>query len=88
MGSRSLHANGQFEGLKWPAQDMPGGRCTKSDSTGGSTGTVWMPIGVYYVNAHWRHLGNTTEPPVCGGDAASRQITLSICYYDDNSNQA
>jgi len=30
--------------------------------------------------AHWRHLANTTEPPVCGGDAALCQITLTICY--------
>jgi len=21
-------------------------------------------------NAHWRHLANTSEPSVCGGDAA------------------
>jgi len=26
--------------------------------------------------AHWRHLANTTEPSVCGGDAALGQITL------------
>jgi len=28
--------------------------------------------------AHWRHLANTTEPSVCGGDAALRQITLNM----------
>jgi len=27
--------------------------------------------------AHWRHLANTTEPIVCGGDAVLRQITLT-----------
>jgi len=27
--------------------------------------------------AHWRHLANTIEPSVCGGDAASCQITLN-----------
>jgi len=26
--------------------------------------------------AHWRHLANTTEPSVCGGDAALCQMTL------------
>jgi len=26
--------------------------------------------------AHWHHLSNTTEPSVCGGDAALCQITL------------
>jgi len=29
--------------------------------------------------AHWRHLANTTEPSVCGGDAALCQITLTTC---------
>jgi len=27
---------------------------------------------------HWRHLANTTEPSVCGGDAVLCQITLTI----------
>jgi len=26
---------------------------------------------------HWRHVANTTEPSVCGGDAVLSQITLS-----------
>jgi len=29
---------------------------------------------------HWRHLANTTEPFVCGGDAALCQVTLTACY--------
>jgi len=33
---------------------------------------------------HWRadlrHLANTIEPSVCGGDAVLRQITLHTCY--------
>jgi len=29
---------------------------------------------------HWHNLANTTEPFVCGGDAAFRQITLTTCY--------
>ena len=29
---------------------------------------------------HWRHLANTSEPSVCGGDAALCQITLATCY--------
>ena len=29
--------------------------------------------------AHWRHLVNTIEPSVCGGDAALCQITLTTC---------
>jgi len=31
--------------------------------------------------AHWSHLANTTEPSMCGGDAALCQITLTACYY-------
>jgi len=30
---------------------------------------------------HWCNLANTTEPSVCGGNAALRQITLTTCYY-------
>jgi len=28
---------------------------------------------------HWRHLANTIEPSICGGDAVSCQITLITC---------
>jgi len=34
-----------------------------------------------YMGVDWRQLANTTEPPVCGGDAALCQITLTTCYY-------
>jgi len=37
-------------------------------------------LAFYIWAAHWRHLANTTEPPVCCGDAASCQITLTTCY--------
>jgi len=33
--------------------------------------------------AHWRHLANTIEPSVCGGDMALCQITLTTCYLFD-----
>ena len=59
MGSKSPREE------KWPAQDMPSGRHTQSDSAGCSMGMVWMPI------VYWRHLANTTESSVCGGDATS-----------------
>jgi len=29
--------------------------------------------------AHWCHLANTTEPPMCGGNAACCQISLTSC---------
>jgi len=35
---------------------------------------LWTPVGprkhVLQGGAHWHHLANTTEPSVCGGDAA------------------
>jgi len=34
-----------------------------------------------YMGCTWRHLKNTTEPSMCGGDAALCQITLTTCYY-------
>jgi len=33
--------------------------------------------------AYWRHLANTIEPPVCGGAAVLRQITLTMYYIYD-----
>jgi len=30
--------------------------------------------------AHWRHLANTIEPSVCGGNVVLCQITLTTCY--------
>jgi len=42
----------------------------------------WQPFLAFYIwGAHWRHLKNTTEPSMCGGDAALCQITLTTCYY-------
>ena len=31
---------------------------------------------------HWCHMANKIKPPVCGGDAALRQITLDTCCCD------
>ena len=51
---------------------------------------IQMPFGLWtlvaegsmcYMGAHWRHLANTTEPSVCGGDAALCQIIMTTCYY-------
>jgi len=39
--------------------------------------TISFPFCIW--NAHWRHLANTTEPSMCGGDAALCQITLTTC---------
>ena len=32
-------------------------------------------------SAYWRHLANTIEPSMRGGDAAFCQITLTTRYY-------
>jgi len=32
-------------------------------------------------DAYWYYLLSTTEPSICGGDAAFCQVTLATCYY-------
>ena len=34
------------------------------------------------LRAHWRHLANTVEPSMCGGDAACCHITLTTCFVE------
>jgi len=63
---------GQLE--KGPVQDMFDGRCNQSDSAGASTDTVqiwWLRYTTRW-GAHCCRLANTSEPSVCGGDAALR----------------
>ena len=41
----------------------------------------WQPFLAFYIRgAHWRHLKNTTEPSMCGGDAALCQITSTTSF--------
>jgi len=41
----------------------------------------WQSFLAFYIwDAHRRHLKNTTERSMCGGDAAFCQITLTTCY--------
>jgi len=52
---------------------------------------IEMPFGIWTLvgprkhvlggDAHWRHLKNTIEPSMCGGDAACCQITLATCIF-------
>jgi len=51
----------------------------------GSTGMVWMPIGCAIWGAYWRYLANMTEPSVCNGDVALRQITFTTCLHMSSS---
>jgi len=46
--------------------DMSGGRYSPSDSAGGSTRLVHIPIRCTTEDAHCRHMANTTEPSVLG----------------------
>ena len=46
---------------------------------GGFSKAIYLAF--YIRDAHWRYLANTTEPSMCGGDAALCQITLTTCYY-------
>jgi len=84
-GSRSPHMKGAVlrakRGRHRTCLDMSIGRYTRSDPAGGSTGTG-ADWDVLDEGAFCRHLANTTEPSVCGGDAALCQIALTTCYYD------
>jgi len=39
--------------------------------------------GVLHEDAHWRHLMNTIELSMCGGDTALCQITLITCLLQN-----
>jgi len=65
----------------WLAQDMP--RNVLLGKIIYSAGTEPVLCGCRlecFTNARWRHLANTTEPSVCGGDAALSEITLTACF--------
>ena len=45
----------------------------------------WQPFLAFYIwGAHWRHLKNTTEPSMCGGDAALCPVFF---FVDDDENE-
>jgi len=58
------------------------GQYTQGDSAGGRIGTVRTPIWVCLLECTLAAPANAIEPPVCGGDAALCQITLTTCYYE------
>jgi len=42
----------------------------------------WQPFfGFLYMGCTLAHLANTTEPTMCGSDAALYQITLTTCLF-------
>ena len=69
----------QTDGRQHIANVNVSSRSLKTTRRWAERGTVRMPTGTYNRwGAHWRHLANTTESTVCGGDAASCKITLTI----------
>jgi len=58
--------------------------CTKTAELIEMQFAMWTRMGsrkhVLDGGAHWRHVANTTEPSMCGADAALCQITLTTCY--------
>jgi len=49
---------------------------------------IEMPFGMLswvdprnHVDIDWRDLANVIEPPICNGDAALCQITLTTCFH-------
>jgi len=87
-GSRAPHGKGQFWGRK-AAGSGDARTCgfTQSDSAGGNTGTVRMPIGVHY--SRWgctlAQPGEYDKLSLCGGDAGLWQIrpTVDHLFYFD-----
>jgi len=65
MGIAILGRGGESAALSWS-------RCRLF-------GLRWVQGSMCQVGAHWRHLANTMELFVCGGDAVCCQITLTTC---------
>jgi len=57
--------------------------CNALEWAKGSTIWLYSPAAPMWPHgrADWRHLANTIEPPVCGGDVALCLITLTTCLY-------
>jgi len=70
---------------RWLDQDKPGHIqqliCSKRLSRGQHRYGADSDCSVLDGDAHWRHLSNTFEPSVCGGNTASCQITLTTCSF-------
>jgi len=48
-------------------------------------GLGWIQGTMYSIGSHWRNLANTTEPSMCGGDAAllSNYFEHLLYFYGD-----
>jgi len=62
--------------LRWAVKKTaePRSRCRLGFGLG------WTKLACIRRGAQWRHLANTIEPSMCGGDAAYCQITLTAYY--------
>jgi len=46
---------------------------------------VATTLAFYIWGAHWRHLANTTEPSMCGGDSYPVSPSFSRTKYNDHA---
>jgi len=80
---------GNFEGENGPAHctvlSLSAVSCTKTAEPIEMPSRVLIGVGprkhVVDGGQYWRHLANTVEPSMCGGDAAFCRITLTARYY-------
>ena len=94
-GDRSPMGRGNFEG-EWHARRHSDVNCAKTAEPIDLPFGLWTRVGLRkhkfnrirqaapmccYGLVHWHHLANTTEPSVCGGDAALCQITLTTASW-------
>jgi len=89
MAVQIPHGNGQFGFLKGKGAmgrpivkyrgNVPCMSCTKTaelfEIAFGMLSGMGTGMHISRYSAHWRHVANTIEPSVCGGDAAFCQIT-------------
>jgi len=59
--------------------------CKLEWAEGSTSSIVFVPM-CPPMWAYWRHLANTIEPSVCGGDAVLCQITLTTCSFLSHSS--
>jgi len=83
MGPRSPMRRGNFDGVGRPTPLRRAVQKTAEpiEMSFGFVDSDWLKEARIWWSAHWRHLTNTNEPSMCGGDAALRQITLTTCCY-------
>jgi len=68
---------------KGPAKVMPGRyKLTQSNSAGTAPARYACLLRYTIWGVYWRHLTNTTEPSMCGGDAALNYFDHFYYHFD------